>query len=193
MRKAFLIPPETFKETLPIRFKSILSKVKSISWKKNIPIIIDFPKNVSKEDFITLTNIHLVEKVLSKNSFIKTYTPHEVNISKMRIYKIKPNIKFLPITVTQKLLVGASIISIIGAVASGILFVALPAIIGLIAPFATNYISLERFSWWHSLGSAKKGSKPLAYDDEYDESSIHYDPTYCALACNIFHNLYEDD
>lgn len=153
MNKAFLIPPETFKETLPTKFKSILVKVKKICWDKKIPIIFDIPKNLNPEkDFIAITNIDVANRLFKKdNPFIKVLSPSQIDFNKTKFYEIKPNMKFLPMTAKQKILLTTATFCFVASVVTGFFFTIIPALIFGLIPFIQNYVPLERFSWANAL------------------------------------------
>lgn len=144
MKKAYFIPEETIKQTLPVKWETLLKKLKKKSFVSGIPVIFQIPEKLSQDDWMTLYNIHKACSIFGDSTKNNCQLLNQKGI---KLIKIKPNPKILPFSFKQKLFLTASLLLTITFIFTGYLFIALlPAVAGLILVLS-NALIYSDFSW----------------------------------------------
>ncbi|MDI1472964.1 hypothetical protein QI155_10515 [Thermodesulfovibrio sp. 1176] len=145
MRKAYLIPEETIRKTLPVNFETLIKKLKRKSFMNNIPVVFQIPKDISKDEWIVYVNTKKALDIFGKEEIkrnMQLLTQEDV-----KFIRIKPNTKLLPFSVKQKLFLGGALLSLIILFIAGYYLALIPfGVISLII-FLNNALIYNNFSW----------------------------------------------
>lgn len=160
MKKAYFIPEETIRKTLPIRWETFLKKLRKRSFAKGIPVIFQLPKKISKDDWITIVNIRKIHDVFKDK--IKSIQMSDQK--DLKLIRIKPDTKFLPFSFRQKLLLTAAFLFFVLSAITGYYFLSLlSGILGLI-PVLNNALIYSNFNWSKTM-DIKIEPSPINKDD----------------------------
>ncbi|MEM3335867.1 MAG: hypothetical protein QXY47_07540, partial [Thermoplasmata archaeon] len=161
MKKAYFIPEETIRQTLPIKWETLLKKLKKRSFANRIPVIFQLPKKLSQDDWMTLYNIHKAYSIFGDS--IKNNC-QLLNQKGMKLIKIKPNPKFLPFSFKQKLFLTVSLLlTILSFVYIEDFFITLLPVVAGLVPVLSNALIYSDFSWSKTMDIE---IKPAKYEDE---------------------------
>lgn len=168
MKKAYFIPEETIKQTLPVKWETLLKKLNKRSFASGVPVIFQLPKKLSQDDWMTLYNIHKAYSIFGGS--IKNNC-QLLNQKNLKLIKIKPDPKILPFSFKQKLFLTASLLLTILSIVYIDFFVALlPAVAGLI-PVLSNALIYSNFSWSKTIDIEIKPAPIENKIDNQDEWS----------------------
>jgi hypothetical protein len=105
--KGYLVTEEAIRETKPSHFELILTKLKKVTDKgKKYPVVFQIPQNFDPESNpFAVANIHKIKELFNNLISVKDRTLQTVpqNINHEKLYKIRPNVVYLPMTSDQKI------------------------------------------------------------------------------------------